>query len=306
MPWRLAALITAIHYSCLGVQLPWLLPFTTHALASSCLDYCHSLLMPWRLAALITAIHYSCLGVQLPWLLPFTTHALASSCLDYCHSLLMPWRPAALITAIHYSCLGVQLPWLLPFTTHALASSCLDYCHSLLMPWRAAALITAIHYSCLALQVPGLSPTHAFCFCSTTLWNNLPLSVTQTLYCNFPETSEKSSLFPVVTNMPDGPWPSWTVSWILLSYIDLAVVPLSLALPGILATIEIKWIAWLTDFKKGQFPDPKSAHWCPSVMSHLRILVALFSPKITPIRTSDFVSGNIFCLEVFSHNYIGT
>ena len=66
------------------------------------------------------------------------------------------------------------------------------------------------------------------------------------LYCNFPETSKDSSLWrgpsPIVTKTPDGAFAQWTVLWIALVDIELAVIPQTVALMVILRLQNSNWL----------------------------------------------------------------
>ena len=103
-----------------------------------------------------------------------------------------------------------------------------------------------------SLSVPRVKTNtgvRAFHSCTPSLWN-LPLSVEFSHFsCYLQETSQDTSLWLVLSPRPPAHqtahWCYGTVSSILLLNTDLAVVPVSLALPGILGVREIWSIDWL-------------------------------------------------------------
>ena len=108
-----------------------------------------------------------------------------------------------------------------------------------------------------SLSVPRVktnTAARAFHSCAPSLWNNLPLSVCSASSVATFKKYLKTHLFdlafpPWIPSLPMACWCYGTVSSILLLNTDLAVVPPSLALPGILALYKFDWlIDWLIDF----------------------------------------------------------
>ena len=194
-------------------------------------------LMPWCLATFITAIHF-CLGIAYidliklqrvqNWLAHVSTKSppftRSDPLLHFLH-----WLPVIFCKDFRKS-----VYWPIDHFTKNDQQSAVHNCH--ITPILFIVIPQGNHSICFKgrdqRQCKGILLLHP------SLMDNLLLSLHSVSSVeNFQKRLKLISLtwpFPIVTNMPDGSLISCTVSWILLSDINLAVLSTRSARPGIL------------------------------------------------------------------------